>query len=158
MIKKNEKGKDESVYAIEYKLPHKLGPIYVRTGLQGQIRPAEYTIDKSDGDFVYCTKRVVTAVFTQLFSNMTHTHVKHGYVGTSEVIIVLDILNDPTTVNNSVCIPKDQDENDPNFLYETVPPHVLAFILHALAAKSPEQSWHDAESIQINVWMSAQGF
>lgn len=107
---------------------------------------------------MYCTKRVVTAVFIQLFSNMIHIHVKHGYVGTGEVIIVPDILNDLKTVNNSVCIPKDQDESDPNFLYETVPPHVLAFILHALAAKWPEQSWHDAESIQIKVWMSAQGF
>lgn len=89
MIKMNENGKEEPVDAIEYKPPHKLGPVlYVKTGLQGEIRPTEDIIDESDGDFTYYTKRVVTAVVTQLFSYMTHTHVRYGYVSTGEVIIL----------------------------------------------------------------------
>jgi hypothetical protein len=133
------------VVSIEYKAPHKFPLAQIIAGLNGEIRPGDEIINKEGDDFEFLSKSLVAAVITQLFSYMVAKGVQHGYVFDGKVIIFLYIPNDdPSTVCYHLSIPRlDFQEADENRLHRTSIAQILAFILNALAAEPPGQSWHD---------------
>ncbi|OBT85169.1 hypothetical protein VE02_05617 [Pseudogymnoascus sp. 03VT05] len=134
------------VVSIEYKAPHKFPLAQIVAGLNGEIRPGDEIINKEGDDFDFLSKTLVAAVITQLFSYMIAKGVQHGYVFDGEAIIFLYIPNDdPSTVYYHLSIPRlDFQEDDENRLHRTSVAQILAFVLGALAAEPPGQSWHDA--------------
>jgi hypothetical protein len=132
--------------SIEYKAPHKFPLAQIIAGLNGEIRPGDEIINKEGDDFDFLSKSLVAAVITQLFSYMIAKGVQHGYVFDGEAIIFLYIPNDdPSTVYYHLSIPRlDFQEDDENRLHRTSVAQILAFVLGALAAEPPGQSWHDA--------------
>ncbi|OBT39281.1 hypothetical protein VE00_10595 [Pseudogymnoascus sp. WSF 3629] len=135
-----------SCFSIEYKAPHKFPLAQIIAGLNGEIRPGEEIINQEGDDFEFLSKSLVATVVTQLFSYMIAKGVQHGYVFDGEAIIFLYILNDdPSTVCYHLSILRlDFQEDDENRLHRTSVAQILAFVLGALAAESPRQSWHDA--------------
>ncbi|KFY32082.1 hypothetical protein V493_00531, partial [Pseudogymnoascus sp. VKM F-4281 (FW-2241)] len=119
------------VVSIEYKAPHKFPLAQIIAGLNGEIRPGDEIINKEGDDFDFLSKTLVAA---------------HGYVFDGEVIIFLYIPNDdPSTVYYHLSIPRlDFQEDDENRLHRTSVAQILAFVLGAVAAELPGQSWHDA--------------
>ncbi|KAL5349529.1 hypothetical protein ACLOAV_005824 [Pseudogymnoascus australis] len=136
------------VVSIEYKAPHKFPLAQIIAGLNGEIRPGDEIINKVGDDFDFLSKTLVAAVITQLFSYMIAKGVQHGYVFDGEAIIFLYIPNDdPSAVYYHLSIPRlDFQEDDENRLHRTSVAQILAFVLGALAAEPPGQSWHDAAS------------
>ncbi|KAL5351074.1 hypothetical protein ACLOAV_004649 [Pseudogymnoascus australis] len=134
------------VVSIEYKAPHKFPLAQIIAGLNGEIRPGDEIINKEGDDFDFLSKSLVAAVITQLFSYMIAKGVQHGYVFDGEAIIFLYIPNDdPSMVCYHLSIPRlDFQEDDENKLHRTSVAQILAFVLGALAAEPPGQSWHDA--------------
>ncbi|KFY96895.1 hypothetical protein V498_02406 [Pseudogymnoascus sp. VKM F-4517 (FW-2822)] len=134
------------VVSIEYKAPHKFPLAQIIAGLNGEIRPGDEIINKEGDDFDFLSKTLVAAVITQLFSYMIAKGVQHGYVFDGEAIIFLYIPNDdPSRVYYHLSIPRlDFQEDDENRLHRTSVAQILAFVLGALAAEPPGQSWHDA--------------
>lgn len=131
---------------IEYKAPHEFPLAQITAGLKGEIRPGDEIIDKEGDDFDFHSKSLVAAVITQLFSYIIAKGVQHGYVFDGEAIIFLYIPNDdPSMVCYHLFIPHiDFQENDLNRLHRTSVAQMLAFVLGALVAELPGQSWHDA--------------
>ncbi|OBT59278.1 hypothetical protein VE04_00367 [Pseudogymnoascus sp. 24MN13] len=145
-ITEQSDGQMVPVVSIEYKAPHKFPLAQIIAGLNGEIRPGDEIINKEGDDFDFLSKTLVAAVITQLFSYMIAKGVQHGYVFDGEAIIFLYIPNDdPSTVYYHLSIPRlDFQEDDENRLHRTSVAQILAFVLGALAAEPPGQSWHDA--------------
>ncbi len=62
-------------------------------------------------------------------------------------MIFLNITDNPEIVKYDVSIPhEDVQIDDPATLHQTVAAQVIAFSLHALAAKTPPQMWFDKGS------------
>ena len=151
-IVKLETGQERPAYSIEYKPPFKLTATEVVTGLQGEIRPARDVINQDGEGFEFHSKRLVSAVITQLFSYMIKTGVQYGYVSTGELIIFLHISDDPEEVQYHLCTPRlDVDLNDAACLHKTAVAEVIAFSLQALAAKPPPLGWHD-DAAKLDTW------
>ena len=73
-------------------------------------------------------------------------------VCTGEAFVFLHIPDDSTTVYYYVCVPKlDVRDDDENRLHRTAVAQVFAFIIQALRAKQPPQSWHDAAAA-LDTW------
>ncbi len=125
---------------------HKFPLAQIIAGLNGEIRQGDEIINKEGDDFEFLSKSLVAAVITQLFSYMIAKGVQHGYVFDGEAIIFLNIPNDdPSTACYHLSIPRlDFQEDDENRLHRTSVAQILAFVLGALAAEPPGQSWHDA--------------
>ncbi|EGD92063.1 hypothetical protein H112_00352 [Trichophyton rubrum D6] len=138
--------------AIEYKAPHKLMQSEITTGLTKEIQPARDVIDKESDDSEFYCKRLVAAVITQLFSYMVLKGVRYGYVCTGEAFIFVYILDDPSSVQCSVCTPsKDVKGTDDKDLQSTAVAQVLAFTIKALSSPPVSQQWHDAIP-GLDVW------
>ena len=74
--------------------------------------------------------------------------VQWGYIFVGEAIIFLHISDDPSIVYYHLSIPRfDFQENDNNRFHRTSVAQIFAFVLGALAAKAPGQSWHDAAAV-----------
>ncbi|ROT35227.1 hypothetical protein SODALDRAFT_254478, partial [Sodiomyces alkalinus F11] len=138
--------------AIEYKAPHKLSIDEVVTGLESQIMPEHDVINKNGDGFAFSARRLATAVVTQLFSYMIGKSIQYGYVCTGQAFVFLYIPDDPSTVYYSVCVPHlDVLDDDETRLHRTAVAQVFAFILQALCADPPPQSWHD-EAEKLDTW------
>ncbi|DAA73576.1 TPA_exp: Uncharacterized protein A8136_4605 [Trichophyton benhamiae CBS 112371] len=138
--------------AIEYKAPHKLMQTEIATGLTQEIQPARDVIDKESDDTEFYCKRLVAAVITQLFSYMVLKGVRYGYVCTGEAFIFVYILDDPSSVQCSVCTPsQDVKGTDDKDLQSTAVAQVLAFTIKALSSPPVSQQWHDAVD-GLDVW------
>ncbi|GAB1318647.1 hypothetical protein MFIFM68171_08857 [Madurella fahalii] len=68
--------------------------------------------------------------------------IQYGYVCTGEAFVFLHIPDDPSTVYFSVCIPNLDVVDDAQ---------VFAFILQALRARPPPESWHD-DAERLDIW------
>ncbi|EDN07614.1 predicted protein [Histoplasma mississippiense (nom. inval.)] len=136
--------------AIEYKAPHKLTRDEIVGGLAQDIHPSKEVIGKDSDDPDFCSKRLVAAVITQLFSYMVAKGVRYGYVCTGEAFIFLRILDDPSSVMCSVCTPSRDEVND-NSLRLTAVAQVLAFTLRALVSPPAPQEWYDAVA-ELGIW------
>ncbi|GBF66275.1 hypothetical protein TMEN_8995 [Trichophyton mentagrophytes] len=151
-IYRQERGEHVPAIAIEYKAPHKLMQTEIATGLTQEIQPARDVIDKESDDTEFYCKRLVAAVITQLFSYMVLKGVRYGYVCTGEAFIFVYILDDPSSIQCSVCIPsqdvKGTDEKD---FQSTAVAQVLAFTIKALSSPPVSQQWHDAVA-GLDVW------
>ncbi|KAH8759304.1 hypothetical protein F5883DRAFT_426690, partial [Diaporthe sp. PMI_573] len=138
--------------AIEYKAPHKLSQDEVVTGLASEIQPERDVINKDRDGFAFASKALAAAVVTQLFSYMIGKGIQYGYVCTGEAFVFLYIPDDPATVYYYVCVPNlDVLDDDENRLHRTAVAQVFAFILQALRARPPPQSWHDAAA-DLDTW------
>ena len=145
-------GEKVPVLAIEYKPPHKLSTDEVVTGLGSEIEPERDVINKDGQGFTFNAKRLTAAVVTQLFSYMIGKSVQYGYVCTGEAFVFLYIPDHPATVYFSVCLPNlDVMDDDETRLHRTAAAQVFAFILQAVCAKTPPQSWHDAAD-KLEIW------
>ncbi|KAJ2971135.1 hypothetical protein NUW58_g9502 [Xylaria curta] len=144
-------GQNVPALAIEYKAPHKLTRDEVITGLREEIQPERDVINKDDEGFASASRRLTTAVITQLFSYMVNKGIQYGYVCTGETFIFLHIPDDPSVVYYSVCVPNlDVLEDDENRLHCTAVAQVFAFVLQALRSPPPPLAWHDrAEGISL---------
>ncbi|KAI0839001.1 hypothetical protein F5Y06DRAFT_286928 [Hypoxylon sp. FL0890] len=119
-IYKRSDGRNVPALAIEYKAPHKLTRDEVVTGLRGEIQPERDVINKDGKGFAFASRRLAAAVVTQLFSYMT--------------FIFLYILDDPSVVYYSVCVPNlDVLEDDENRLHRTA----------AFRSSPLPLTWHD---------------
>ncbi|PHH93273.1 hypothetical protein CDD83_8784 [Cordyceps sp. RAO-2017] len=145
-------GVDIPALAIEYKAPHKLSVDEVVTGLESEIQPQRDIINKDGQGFVFAARRLTAAVVTQLFSYMIGKGIQYGYVCTGQTRAFLHIPDDPSTVYVSICVP-DQDviDGDETRLHRTAVAQVFAFLLQALRAKPPPESWHD-EAQKLGIW------
>lgn len=84
------------------------------------------------------SKWIVSAVITQLFSYMIKDGVQYGYISTGEVIIFLNITENPEIVQYYLSIPQlEVNINDPATLHQTAIAQVVAFSVYALTAKAP---------------------
>lgn len=145
-------GQNIPVVVIEYKPPHKLPLQQVSLGLRGEIRPDRDVIGQEGKTPGFLSKSLLAAVVTQCFSYMIDKGVQNGYVFTGEAIFFLHIPEDPTTIYYQLCVPNlDVQENDENGFHRTAVAQVFAFVLRALAAKPPSQSWHDAAE-ELKIW------
>ncbi|KAH7418838.1 hypothetical protein BKA64DRAFT_565249 [Cadophora sp. MPI-SDFR-AT-0126] len=145
-------GQRAPVVLIEYKAPHKFPLAEIIAGFKGEIQPAEEIINKEGDDFEFLSKSLFAAVVTQLFSSMVGKGVQRGYVFTGEAIIFLFIPDDPTTVRCHLSIPHlDFQEDDENRFHRTSVAQISAFVLTALAAEAPGQSWHDVAA-GLDTW------
>ncbi|PKS11157.1 hypothetical protein jhhlp_002918 [Lomentospora prolificans] len=138
--------------AIEFKAPHKLSVDEIVTGLESEIQPERDVINKDGQDFAFSSKALSAAVITQLFSYMIGKGIRYGYVCTGPAFIFLYIPDDPSIVYFSVCVPSlDVKDDDETWLHRTAVAQVFAFILQALRATPPPQSWHD-EAEKLDTW------
>ncbi|EDN02616.1 predicted protein [Histoplasma mississippiense (nom. inval.)] len=138
--------------AIEYKAPHKLTRDEIVGGLAQDIHPSKEIIGKESDDPDFCSKRLVAAVITQLFSYMVAKGIRYGYVCTGEAFIFLRILDDPSSVMCSVCTPSlDVEEINDDSLHLTAVAQVLAFTLRALVSPPAPQEWYDAVA-ELGIW------
>ncbi|KAL2360010.1 hypothetical protein RJZ56_007131 [Blastomyces dermatitidis] len=138
--------------AIEYKAPHKLTQAEMTTGLREEIRPARDVINQESEDVIFCCRRLVTAVITQLFSYMVQKRVRYGYVCTGEAFIFVYISDDPSSVQCALCIPgRDVKGTDDDDLQGTAVAQVLAFTIRALTSPPVSQQWSDAAD-ELDVW------
>ncbi|KAF1814806.1 hypothetical protein P152DRAFT_430801 [Eremomyces bilateralis CBS 781.70] len=145
-------GQKVPALAIEYKAPHKLTVDEIITGLESEIQPERDVINHDGRGFDFTAKRLTAAVITQLFSYMIGKSIRYGYVCTGQALVFLHIPDDPSIVYYSVCLP-DQDvmDDDETRLHRTAVAQVLAFILQALRASPPTQSWQD-ETETLGLW------
>ncbi|KXH64102.1 hypothetical protein CNYM01_14385, partial [Colletotrichum nymphaeae SA-01] len=126
----------------------------VVTGLESEIRPERDVINKDGEGFGFASRSLVAAVVTQLFSYMIGKGIQYGYVCTGEAFVFLHIPDDPTIVYYSVRVPNLDvldDDDDENRLHGTAVAQVFAFILQALRADPPPQSWHDTAA-GLDTW------
>jgi hypothetical protein len=138
--------------AAEFKPPQKLPLKSIIAGLHGEIRPVEEVINKYSESFEFLSKRLVTAVIAQLFSDMIRKGIPWGYVYTGEAIIFLHIPDDPSVVYYHLSVPKvDYQQGGENRLYGTAVAQVFAFVLRAIRAEPPSASWHD-EANTLPTW------
>ncbi|KAF3768287.1 hypothetical protein M406DRAFT_272859, partial [Cryphonectria parasitica EP155] len=143
---------DIPVLAIEYKAPHKLSVDEVVTGLGSEIQPERDVINKNGQGFAFTARALAAAVVTQLFSYMIGKGIQYGYVCTGQAFIFLHIPDDPATVYFSVCVPNlDVMDDDETRLHRTAVAQVFAFILQAVRASPPPESWHD-EAARLGTW------
>ncbi|EDN11424.1 predicted protein [Histoplasma mississippiense (nom. inval.)] len=118
----------------------------------GYIHPSKEVIGKDPDDSDFCSKWLVAAVITQLFSYMVAKGVRYGYVCTGEAFIFLHILDDPSSVMCSVCTPSlDVEEINDDSLRLTAVAQVLAFTLRALESPPAPQEWYDAVA-ELGIW------
>ncbi|KND86166.1 hypothetical protein TOPH_09209 [Tolypocladium ophioglossoides CBS 100239] len=151
-IYRTDDGRNAPVLAIEYKAPHKLSVDEVVTGLESEIQPERDVINKHGEGFDFTARALAAAVITQLFSYMIGKGIQFGYVCTGETFIFLYIPDDPTAVYFSVCVPNlDVMDDDETRLHRTAVSQVFAFILHALRAKPPSETWHD-KAQTLDLW------
>ncbi|KAG5294561.1 hypothetical protein I7I48_11114 [Histoplasma ohiense] len=151
-IYRQDGNEDIPVLAIEYKAPHKLTQDEILRGLAQDIHPFKEVIDKDSDDPDFCSKRLVAAVITQLFSYMVARGVRYGYVCTGEVFIFLHILDNPSSVMCSICTPGlDVKEINDDSLHLTAVAQVLAFTLRALVSPPASLEWHDAVA-ELGIW------
>lgn len=138
--------------AIEYKAPHKLGVNEVVTGLASEIQPERDVINQDGQGFAFTAKALAAAVVTQLFSYMVGKGIQYGYVCTGQAFVFLHIPDEPSNVYFSVCVPNlDVMDDDETKLHRTAVAQVFAFILQALRARPPPESWHD-EAERLDTW------
>ena len=138
--------------AIELKAPHKLTRDQVVAGLTEEIQPERDVINQDSAGFAAASKRLITAVITQLFSYMIDNDLQHGYVCTGETLVFLHIPEDPSIVYYSVCVPGlDVLEDDENRLHRTAAAQAFAFVLQAILAPPPEQTWYQRAK-HLNTW------
>ena len=151
-IYRNADGIRSPVLAIEYKAPHKLSMDEVVTGLKAEIQPERDVINQDGQGFDFHSKALVAAVVTQLFSYMIGKGIQYGYVCTAKTIIFTHIPEDPSFVYVHVCVPHlDVMEDDDTRLHRTAVAQVFAFVLRALCASPPPQSWH-AKAEELSTW------
>ncbi|XP_044718710.1 kinase [Hirsutella rhossiliensis] len=152
-IYRTSDGQKVPALAIEYKAPHKLSVDEVITGLESEIQPERDVINKDGQGFAFTARRLTAAVVTQLFSYMIGKGIQYGYVCTGQTRAFLHIPDDPSIVYVSVCVPNldVMDDDDETRLHRTAVAQVFAFILQALRAKPPSESWHD-EAERLGTW------
>ncbi|KAH7012653.1 uncharacterized protein B0I36DRAFT_369779 [Microdochium trichocladiopsis] len=151
-IYRTSDGQNAPALAIEYKAPHKLSVDEVVTGLESEIRPERDVINNDGQGFAFTARALTAAVVTQLFSYMIGKGIQYGYVCTGEAFVFLHIPDDPATVYFSVCVPNlDVMDDDETRLHRTAAAQVFAFILQALRARPPPESWHD-EAERLDTW------
>lgn len=132
------------VYTFDYKPPYKFTTAEILHGLRGEILPARDLINKKGRDFELNSKRLVSAVVTELFSTMVRSGVQYGYVSTGQVTIFLHISDDPGRIEYHVCNPRDCDLNEPTSVLKTALAEVIALTIQALRDKPLPQKWFDA--------------
>lgn len=138
--------------AIEYKAPHKLRRDEIVTGLESEIRPERDIINKDGEGFVFASKKLATAVITQLFSYMVGKGIQYGYLCNGEVFVFVHIPDDPSIVYYSVCVPNlDVLDGDDARIHRTAVGQVFAFVLQALRSDLPPMSWHD-RAADLDLW------
>ncbi|KJZ70625.1 hypothetical protein HIM_09980 [Hirsutella minnesotensis 3608] len=151
-IYRTSDGQDVPALAIEYKAPHKLSVDEVVTGLESEIQPERDVINKDGQGFAFTARRLAAAVVTQLFSYMIGKGIQYGYVCTGQAFVFLHIPDDPSTVYFSVCVPnQDVMYDEETRLHRTAVAQVFAFILQALRARPPPETWHD-EAETLGTW------
>ncbi|KAG8422552.1 hypothetical protein J3459_010291 [Metarhizium acridum] len=70
--------------------------------------------------------------------------IPYGYFCTGQAFGFLYIPDDPSIVYCATCVPKqDVMDDDENRLYRTAAAQVFAFLIQALLATPPAESWHD---------------
>ncbi|KAK3363862.1 hypothetical protein B0T25DRAFT_492773 [Lasiosphaeria hispida] len=145
-------GADIAVVAIKYKSPHELSQNEVVTGLTSKIQPDQDVINENGKGIAFTAKRLTTAIIIQLFSSMIDKNTQYGYVCTGQTFIFLHIPDNPTTVYYHICIPNlDVTDKDKNRLRHTAVAQVFTFILQALQAAPPLQSWYDLTT-GLGIW------
>ncbi|KAI1506365.1 hypothetical protein F5X99DRAFT_415206 [Biscogniauxia marginata] len=136
-ICKNSQGRSVPVVAIEYKPPHKLRRDEIITGLQSEIQLERDVIHKDGESYEFASRRLAAAVITELFSCMIGKGVQYG---------------DPAVVYYHISVPNlDVLDDDENRLHRTAVSQVFAFILQAVRAEPPPESWHDAAA-KLDTW------
>ncbi|PNY19708.1 Uncharacterized protein TCAP_07480 [Tolypocladium capitatum] len=151
-IYRTSDGQNVPALAIEYKAPHKLSVDEVVTGLESEIRPERDVINQDGQGFAFTARALAAAVVTQLFSYMIGKGIQYGYVCTGQAFVFLHIPDDPSNVYFSVCVPNlDVMDDDETRLHRTAAAQVFAFILQALRARPPPESWHD-EAERLDTW------
>jgi len=140
---------DIPTLAIEYKPPHKLSRDDIVTGLR-EIKPDRDVIGKEVDDYSFHSMHLMAAVITQLFSYMIRVGVQYGYICTGEAFVFIKIADDPSTVYYYLST-RTKTLEQVNDRHRTAVAQVLAFILHSLAVRQPDQSWHDAAD-KLDVW------
>ncbi|OAQ58143.1 serine/threonine protein kinase [Pochonia chlamydosporia 170] len=143
-IYRTSEGRNIPTIAIEYKAPHKLSVDEITTGLNSEIWPERDVINKEGQDFTFHAKALTAAVVTQLFSYMVGKGIPYGYFCTGQAFGFLYIPDDPSIVYCAACVPKqDVMDDDENRLHRTAAAQVFAFLVQALLATPPAESWHD---------------
>ncbi|KAM0185932.1 hypothetical protein ACHAPI_011970 [Fusarium lateritium] len=143
--------------ATEYKPPHKLTLNEIVTGLVSEIQPDRDVIHQEGEGFSFASRRLTTAVVTQLFSYMVGKGIRYGYITQGEAYVFLHIPgDDPTCVYYSLCVPSLDVQDDPNGddetrLYRTAVAQVFAFVLRAVQAPPPTQAWHRMAE-ELDTW------
>lgn len=79
--------------------------------------------------------------------------IQYGYVCTGQTRLFLHIPDDPSMVYVSVCVPylDVMDDDDETRLHRTAVAQVFAFVLQALRAEPPPESWHD-DAERLGTW------
>ncbi|EEU47048.1 uncharacterized protein NECHADRAFT_35371 [Fusarium vanettenii 77-13-4] len=138
--------------AIKYKAPHELRRGEIVTGLASEIQPDRDMINQEGEGYEFASRRLTTAVVTELFSYMIGKGTQYGYVCTGEVYVFLYIPDDPSCVYYSICVPSlDVQGDDETRLYRTAVAQVFAFLLQAIQSPPPCQAWHDAAEC-LDTW------
>ncbi|KAI1370348.1 hypothetical protein F4677DRAFT_451471 [Hypoxylon crocopeplum] len=153
-IYRTSDGRNVPALAIEYKAPHKLTRNEVVTGLNSEIQPERDVINRNGEDFAFASRSLVAAVITQLFSYMIAKGIRYGYVCTGETFVFLHVSDDdPSVVHYSVSVPNlDVLDDDENRFYRTAVAQVFAFVLRALQAPPPPESWYDRAIATLDTW------
>lgn len=152
-IYRTSEGRNIPTIAIEYKAPHKLSVDEITTGLNSEIRPERDVINMEGQGFTFNARALTAAVVTQLFSYMIGKGIRYGYFCTGQAFGFLNIPDDPSTVYCAVCVPKqDVMDDDENRLHRTAAAQVFAFLVQALLATPPAESWHD-DAEKLGRWV-----
>jgi hypothetical protein len=150
-IRERGDGRQFLVALIEYKPPHKFPKTEIAAVCQEEIRLSEGFFNRKGGGSD--SKYLVAAVVTQLFSSMIGKKVQRGYIFTGEAIIFLFIPKNPTTVFYHLFIPdRGLHEGDKNEFHKTSVAQIAIFVLTALTAEAPSQSWQDTARSHLKPW------
>ncbi|KAL6789544.1 hypothetical protein GGI42DRAFT_365794 [Trichoderma sp. SZMC 28013] len=146
-------GRKIPTVAIEYKPPHKLSVDELVRGLESEIRPDRDVIhQQDDGSPAFRDRALAAAVVTQLFSYMVNKGIRYGYICTGQAYCFLHIRDDPATVYYALCVPsRDVQDGDEDRLQFTAVARVYAFLLQAVSAAPPAESWYD-EVEKLRQW------
>ncbi|KJK74208.1 hypothetical protein H634G_10581 [Metarhizium anisopliae BRIP 53293] len=103
--------------------------------------------------FTFNARALTAAVVTQLFSYMIGKGIRYGYFFTGQAFGFLNIPDDPSMVYPAVCVPKQDVMGDnENRLHRTAAAQVFAFLVQALLATPPAESWHD-DAEKLGRWV-----
>ena len=160
-VLKDENEREELLFVIEYKAPHKISKEILRTGLRAMDVPNE-VINRSTfptdpvKKFEYNADKLVAAVATQTYSYMLKSGSEYSCIITGEAIVFLWIKEDDSnTLYYHLAEPNEEVRAAGGDDFEhplTAIGQLLSFCVMALQSARRTESWREKSLRRAHTW------